>query len=182
MEPASRPSRYDNASILLHWLMVLLLAAVYACIELREQFPRGSDAREALKLWHFMLGLSILALVGVRAVVRLNGPTVPITPMPPAWQRRIAGPMHGLLYALMIAMPILGWLILSAEGKPVPWFGLELPALVGTDQALAMLIEQLHETLGKAGYWLIGLHAAAALLHHYVRRDDTLRRMLPGRD
>jgi superoxide oxidase len=70
---------------------------------------------------------------------------------------------------------------LSASGKPIPFFGLELPALLGPDKALAGDIKEVHETVAVLGYWLIGLHAAAALFHHYVRRDDVLRRMLPQR-
>ena len=73
------------------------------------------------------------------------------------------------------------WLLLSAEGKPVPFFGLELPALVGTDAALADSLKTLHETIGTAGYYLVGLHAAAALFHHYSIHDNTLLRMLPQR-
>ena len=64
---------------------------------------------------------------------------------------------------------------------PRAGFGLELPPLVAPDRDLARLIHDIHETVGIAGYWLIGLHALAALVHHYVVRDDTLRRMLPGR-
>ncbi|MNP75825.1 hypothetical protein D3C76_1729480 [compost metagenome] len=81
----------------------------------------------------------------------------------------------------MIGAPLAGWLILSAAGKPIPFFGLELPALIGPDKELAGQIKELHELAGTAGYWLIGLHAVAALFHHYVSRDNTLVRMLPGR-
>jgi cytochrome b561 len=87
--------------------------------------------------------------------------------------------MHVALYVLMIGLPLVGWLILSASGKPVPFFGLQLPALVGENKALADLFKEIHETGGTVGYFLIGLHAAAALFHHYVVRDNTLRRMLP---
>ena len=170
--------RYSSATIALHWFMLALLAAVYACIELREFWPKGSDRRALLKTWHFMLGLSVLALVGIRIVARLLGGTPPIVPAPPTWQQRLGQVVHGLLYLLMIAMPIGGWLILSAEGDPIPFFGLELPALVAPDEAFAKQIEELHETGGTIGYWLIGLHAAAALFHHYIMRDNTLRRML----
>jgi cytochrome b561 len=170
--------RYGKLTIALHWFMLALLAAVYACIELRELFPRGSDPRNLLKTWHFMLGLSVFALVWVRLAARLAGGTPPITP-PPAALLALAGKVvHVALYALMIAMPIGGWLILSAEGEPVPFWGLTLPPLVGPNEELAELIEEIHETAGTVGYWLIGLHAAAALFHHYVLRDDTLRRML----
>ena len=67
--------------------------------------------------------------------------------------------------------------MLSAKGKPVPFFGLTLPPLVAPDKALAERLQDLHALIGTIGYWLIGLHAAAALFHHYVSRDDTLRRM-----
>lgn len=171
--------RYGSASIAMHWLMLLLLAAVYACIELREFWPRGSDPREALKAWHFMLGLGVLVLVAMRLALRLAGPVPRIQPPPGVVQRYIAATMHVALYVFMIAMPLLGWLALSAEGKAVGLFGWQLPALVGTDGPLADAAGELHETIGTVGYYLIGLHAAAALLHHYVIRDDTLRRMLP---
>lgn len=174
-------ARYSTLSISLHWLMLLLLAAVYACIELRVLFERGSDAREAIKTWHFMLGLSVFVLVWVRLIARWIGGVPAITPPLPTWQHRLSGLMHLALYGLMIGMPIGGWLILSAEGKPVPFFGLTLPPLVPPNEALAEQVEDLHETVGVAGYWLIGLHALAGLFHHYVQKDDTLRRLLPGR-
>jgi cytochrome b561 len=81
----------------------------------------------------------------------------------------------------MIAMPLLGWLALSAAGKPIPFFGLDLPALTGPDKDFAHSVEEIHETIGTIGYYLIGLHAAAALFHHYFLRDDTMLRMLPRR-
>lgn len=170
--------RYGTLTIFLHWSMLALLAAVYACIELREIYPRGSDPRELLKTWHFMLGLTVFALVWVRLAARLSGGTPPIVPEPPRWQLWAGRAVHVALYALMIGMPIGGWLILSAEGKPVPFWGLTLPPLVAPNEELAELIEEVHETIGTFGYWLIGLHAAAALFHHYFMRDNTLRRML----
>ena len=100
-------------------------------------------------------------------------------PEPGRRSRYAAGLVHGLLYAFMLGMPLVGWLVLSASGKPVPFFFFELPSLVAPDESLADQAENLHEAVGQAGYFLIALHAAAALFHHYVRRDDTLRRMLP---
>ena len=173
---------YGALSIGLHWLMFLLIAVVYACIELREFFPKGSDPREALKAWHFMLGLVVLVLAALRLVVHLTGPVPRIVPQPPGWQTFFAKLMHLALYVLMIGLPLGGWLILSAEGKPIPFFGLQLPALVGESKALAELVEEIHEIGGTLGYFLIGLHAAASLFHHYVLRDNTLRRILPNQD
>ena len=181
MNSARAQDRYSGLTISLHWLMLLLIAAVYACIELREFYPKGSDIREGLKAWHFMLGLAVLALVVVRVVARFAGPTPAITPEPPAWQNLLSRLVHLALYALMIGMPVAGWLILSADGKPIPFFGFDLPALVGENKGFAEQVEELHEIGGSIGYYLIGLHALAALFHHYFVKDDTLRRMLPWR-
>lgn len=179
MDWRNNTNRYGSVSIGLHWLMLLLLAAVYACIELREFYPKGSDVREALKAWHFMLGLSVLVLAVLRVTVLVAGPVPRIEPTPAKWQHLSARLVHIALYVLMIGMPLAGWMILSAEGEPIPFFGLQLPALVGESDRLAKAIEEIHETGGTVGYFLIGLHATAALFHHYVLRDNTLRRMLP---
>ncbi|MDO9049939.1 MAG: cytochrome b [Methylotenera sp.] len=173
--------RYGTLSIGLHWLMLLLFIAVYACIELRELYPKGSDPREALKTWHFMLGLSIWVLVALRIYARLSSPIPSITPEPVRWQMLSAKLAHLALYGLMIIMPLLGWLLLSASGKPIPFFGLELPALVAKNKELAGLVKEVHQTMGVVGYYLIGLHATAALFHHYYIKDDTLIRILPDR-
>lgn len=177
----TQTNKYHGASIALHWLMLILLVAVYACIELRELFERGSETRELLKHWHFMLGLSVGLLVIVRIYFRFRFPTPPITPNPPAWQTKLAKLVHALLYLLMIGMPIGGWLILSGEAKPIPFFGLELPALIGPDKDLAHQIEEIHETVGKIGYFLIALHTVAAIFHHHVMKDDTMLRMKFGK-
>lgn len=172
-------SRYGALSAWLHWLLLLLFIAVYATIELRVLYAKGSEAREAIKNWHYMLGMLVLLLVWLRIAARFSGPTPDIVPVPPAWQQMAAKALHLALYALMIAMPLLGWAVLSADGKHVPFFGLELPPLLGEDKALAKNLKEIHETIGNAGYYLIGLHTAAALYHHWVVRDNTLRRMLP---
>lgn len=173
--------RYGSLSIGIHWLMLLLFVAAYAFIELRELYPKGSDPREALKAWHFMSGMLVFVLVWPRLAARLSGTTPVIRPEPAGWMQLAARLGHLALYALMIVMPLLGWLTLSAAGKPIPFFGLELPALIGENKDLAKQIKELHETIGTIGYYLIGLHAAAALYHHYLRHDNTITRMLPLR-
>lgn len=174
-------TRYGSLSIGIHWLMLLLFVAVYGTIELRELFEKGSDLREGLKTWHFMLGMLVFVLVWPRIAARLSGPTPAIQPEPVTWQQLSAKLLHLALYVLMIAMPISGWLLLSASGKPIPFFGLELPALISENKDLAKQIKELHELFGTAGYFLIGLHALAALQHHFMVRDNTLTRMLPER-
>ena len=170
---------YHPLQIGVHWLTLLLLIAVYALIELRDIYPKGSAGHDLMKTWHFMLGMAVLAVVLVRLPLRLMLQAPPITPAPPAWQEQLAHAMHWALYGFLIVMPLLGWLTLSAKGQPIPFFGLELPALMGPDRATARNLEGIHELIGNLGFFLIGLHAAAALWHHYFMRDDTLERMLP---
>ncbi len=173
--------RYGALSIAMHWLMLLLMVAVYVCADLREIFPKGSDLRDGMKVWHNMLGLLVFTLVWLRLALLLWG-TKPVDVSPsPAWQKRAAGLMHVALYVLLIALPLSGWLALSAAGKPVPFFGLDLPPLMGESKSVARAIKEVHEFGGTAGDAFIGLHAAAALFHHYVMHDNTLLRMLPRR-
>jgi len=171
--------RYGSLSIGIHWLMLLLFVAVYAFIELRELYPKGSDPREAMKAWHFMLGMLVFALVWPRLAARFSGPTPAIQPEPASWMQLAAKLGHLALYALMVVVPLLGWLSLSAAGKPTPFFGLELPALIGENKELAKQIKEMHETIGTLGYYLIGLHMAAALYHQHIKHDNTVARMLP---
>lgn len=172
-------NRYGWWSIGLHWLMLLLIAALVACISLSDGFPDGSNTQAMLKQWHFTLGLTVFSLVWVRLIARLASPTPLIEPPIPHWQDTFAKGVQALLYGLMIAMPLLGWLTLSAAGKSIPFYGWQLPALIGENKDLAKTIKGVHETGAVAIYVLVGIHAAAALYHHYVVRDNTLRRMLP---
>lgn len=172
-------NKFSPLSIGLHWFMLLLLVAVYATMELRGIFPKGSTSREAMKTFHYMLGMSVFILVWLRLFARLIHPAPAIQPTPPKWQTYLALTVHVALYALMIAMPLLGWTVLSAEGKPIPFFGLQLPALVAENKMLADQVMEVHENVGTLGYFLIGLHAIAALFHHYFVRDNTLLRMSP---
>jgi superoxide oxidase len=179
MKIKNTTTHYNSLSIALHWLMVLLLIAVYACIELRVFFDKGTVTRDAFKMWHFMLGLSVLGIACIRLVVRLiSGPKPLIVPSPPQWQISLSNTVHIALYGLMILMPLAGWLLLSLAGKPIPFFGLHLPALVVKNSEWAKTIKEIHETAGRVGYFLIGLHAAGALFHHYILSDNTFKRML----
>lgn len=175
-------NRYHPLSIGAHWLTLLLLIAVYGLIELRDVYPKGSDPRAAMEAWHYTLGMTVFGLVFIRLALSAVFRAPPIAPRPPKWQRSLAKPMHWVLYGFLLVMPLLGWLTVSANGRPLPFFGWELPALIGPNKALGRNIKEVHETIGVLGYYLIGLHALAALFHHYFMRDDTLQRMLPWRE
>lgn len=172
-------NHYGSASIKMHWIMVILMIFVFASIEGRQLFEKGTEMRDLFKMWHFMLGMSVLFLVAVRVYLRFSQVEPKITPPLSSMQMLGAKAAHIALYGFMILMPIAGWLLLSAAGKPIPFFGLELPSLLATDKDLAKSIKSIHELVGEIGYYLIGFHALAALVHHYVQKDDTLIRMLP---
>jgi cytochrome b561 len=180
MKVKNTAERYGSISIGLHWLTFAVLVAVYACINLTEAYPEGSNFRDSLKSWHFMLGLTVLILAASRLASRIGRRAPGITPPLPLWQSRLAGAIHVALYAVMIAMPTLGWLMLSAAGKPIPFFGSLLPPLLAENRDLAHQLKEVHEVIGTIGYFLIGAHISAGLFHHFVTRDDTLVRMLPG--
>ena len=169
---------YGVLSIGLHWLMLLLIAAACVTMEFKSVFPKGSTQREAMAAWHYLLGVSVLFLVWVRLLLRAAGSDPAITPMPPPWQAAIARATHWALYALMIALPLIGWLTVSAKATHVSYFGMQLPALIGKNESLGKWLKEMHEAGAATGYFLVGLHAAAALYHHYVRRDNALRLML----
>lgn len=179
--PPPPPTRYSRLSVLLHWLMLAVIALTILFVETRIFFERGTPERAFFRAAHFSLGLLVLALVGVRLIARLRGGTPPIVPAPPPLQTALAHAAHAALYLIMFGMPLAGWFILSLRGDPIPFFGLHLPPLAAPDEALAKLIRGWHGDIGRVFYGLIGLHAAAALFHHYKLGDNTLRRMLPGR-
>lgn len=155
------------------------MIAVYASIELRVLFEKGTETRDAFKMWHFILGLSVFSLVWLRLFIRLRQAPPAIEPPLASIQANLAKLAHILLYALMILLPLAGWLMLSAFGKPIPFYGFTLPSLMAENKALAKEIKELHEAFGEFGYYLIAFHAVAGLFHHYVQKDNTLVRILP---
>jgi cytochrome b561 len=173
----STKTGYGWLPVAMHWLMLLLLIAVYATMELKSIFARGSTGRASMAFWHYSLGLTVFALVWLRLLARFVGDTPSIQPALPAWQTLAAKGAHIALYVLMIGLPVFGWLTLSAKGTAIPFFGAELPALIGTDKELAKWLKEIHETSATVGYYVIGLHALAGLYHHYIRRDNTMRLM-----
>ena len=176
------PSHYSRLSIAMHWLMAILLVATAATMELRGMYAKGTDARELIKSAHYALGFAVFFLVWVRLMARLSGTTPAIEPAPPAWQTLLGHAVHVALYALMIGLPIVGWLALSFKGTPV-YFpgGIPVPLWASVNSDTAHWLKELHETGAVVGYMLVGLHAAAALVHHHLLRDNTLVRMLPGK-
>jgi cytochrome b561 len=170
--------KYDSGTRAFHWLTVLLLIAAFT-IGFRMVGMGFSPMKVKLFNWHKWVGIGVLLLTVLRILWRLRHPPPPPVPMP-AWQRRAAHAGHGLLYLLLLAQPLVGWANSSAAGIPVVWLGLvPLPDFVPQGKSLAESLEHVHGFLGVALLGVAGLHLLAALKHHFVDRDDTLRRMLP---
>ena len=172
---------WTNTAKTLHWLIAFLLLAVWASVELHEQVPRGNPWRDYWIIAHFTLGASALAVMVIRLVWRASHR--PPAPLGGRLQQRLATAVHGLLYLAVLAMPVTGLLMRQLDGKSTPLpAGLAIPAWLPANTALAERLEDLHkEWLWNALLALIVLHVAGALWHHWVDRDATLKRMLPGR-
>ncbi|ROU04695.1 cytochrome b [Lysobacter enzymogenes] len=172
--------RWGAVSQSLHWLIVLLIAAI-AVIGLTMTDMSNGPSKIKIYALHKSLGLTLLALVAARLLWRVYaGAPAPVAGTP-HWQERIASLTHWALYALMFALPLSGWLFNSTAGYPLQYFGLfNLPKLAARNEELAQLTRNLHET----GFWvllaLVLAHAAAAFYHHLFQNDATLTRMLPG--
>lgn len=163
----------------LHWLIALLVITLAVLGLTMKGMPNSPDKIQIYAL-HKSLGLTVLALVALRIVVRASDRRPPHPAALPPWQRVSAEAVHGLLYVLLIAMPLSGWLFNSAANFPLKWFGLvSIPALTGPDPELKELARAAHFWLFCVLAGLFVVHAGAALQHHFVRRDDVLRRMLP---
>lgn len=164
----------------MHWGMALLVIAAYLLVELHGGFPRGSTARNAMMQGHYWSGIGVFVLVWWRLELRRRGGTPPVVPPLGRFSAALSRLVHLALYAFFIAMPVLGFLTASAEGKQVliPFTSVALPSPLAVDRDFGHRLEDIHAAIGTAFYWVIGLHVVAALWHHVVRRDNVLERML----
>ena len=171
---------YGVVALLLHWGMALLLTGLLALGVYMVRLPDvGYDQRKILLiLVHKAIGMGALAAALLRLGWRLGNALPALAPQIPPGQQVAARFVHLVFYALMIALPMTGWLMSSAGGYPVPLFGgFSLPDLIGLNDDHFRLYIVVHRWLGYALLLLVAMHAGAALHHHFVRRDDTLRRM-----
>ncbi|HEX8012202.1 MAG TPA: cytochrome b [Casimicrobiaceae bacterium] len=175
---ADAAGRYSGAAIALHWLTAALIVANLLLGLSMVPLPI-SPRKLQWYLWHKSIGISVFLLTWARLSWRWVHPPPPPVAMPD-WQRRAARLAHLLLYALLLLIPISGWLYSSATGVQVVYLGLlPLPDLVPKNKALAAVLKATHVTLNFTLFGLVCVHAAAALKHHFVDRDSVLTRMLP---
>jgi cytochrome b561 len=172
----TQSTRYTRPAVLLHWLMALGLIAALVAGTYIAGLPMGLQRLKMIN-WHKWLGVTLLALALLRLVWRAGHRPPPEPPMP-RWQALAAQAVHGLLYALMLLVPLLGWAYSNAAGFPVVWFGvLPLPDFVGKSPEWAELLKPAHRLAAWSLAALILAHVAAALKHHFIDRDGLLRRM-----
>jgi len=182
MNWANTPQRYGAIAIVLHWGMAVLLVLLIVLGLYMDSLPEvGYDTQKiTLILVHKALGMVVLALVAMRLAWRVGNALPRLVAGMPEWQKVAARFVHLLLYALMFALPLTGWVMSSAGGYPVTFFGwFEFPDIIGPDEWLFHALITMHHWLAYGLAALLLLHAVAALHHHIVLRDDTLRSMFP---
>lgn len=178
-ETTGAPLRRPRGMAILHWTTVLLLLVAAAFALTRDEVA-GRVARQWLLEGHRHAGLLVLLLAVLRIALRFRAGRLP--PVVHSKLVRMAAWLtHAALYLILLGLPLLGWALSNAEGKPVYLLGAALPALVAEDEDLADALLVWHQDVAWALFVLVLLHIGAALYHHFVRRDDVLRSMWPWR-
>jgi cytochrome b561 len=163
-----------------HWTVAFLIL-VQIPLGFAAALWRLSPLKLELFVWHKSTGMLILALMLTRLAWRLANPTPALPPQTPGWERYAAQASHGLLYALAIGLPLSGWVINSAAAVPFSVFWLvPLPPIVAPSEQVEDLAKLAHFSLLVALCLVLAVHIGAALRHHWIKRNDVLRRMLPS--
>jgi cytochrome b561 len=167
--------RFPFLSRVLHWLMALLvLAMLFIGIAMVASV---SDYAQLVAI-HKPIGAAILVLAAIRLINRLVNPPPPLPDWMPPWQRFVAHASHGVLYALMFALPLVGWAMLSAADYPIELVGgWHLPAILAPDAKLYATLRNLHSALAYTLFAVVLLHLGAALMHALVYRDGVFQSM-----
>jgi cytochrome b561 len=172
-------TEFTHTAIALHWIAAILIIGNLAFGLYMVGLPL-TPAKLKYYSWHKWAGVSILLLSTVRLVWRLAHRAPALPSSMPAWQRSGADASHHFFYLLFFAAPLTGWLFSSAEGFQTVYFGMiPLPDLFSKDKELADILRIVHRLINYTLAALVVLHAAAAIKHHVVDRDEVLTRMLP---
>jgi len=178
MQLKDSPSRFGVVSILNHWVTAVLVLGMIGVGLYMSDLPRGPDKSQMIGM-HKSIGIIVLGLALLRLLWRMGNPLPALLGTDSAWQRRAARIAHLALYALLLVLPLTGWIMSSAGNHPVSVFGLfTLPPLVDQSKALGEAFEEIHVVLAWSLMAVLALHFVAALKHHFMDGDATLRRML----
>jgi cytochrome b561 len=176
---SAQKTHYDAVARAFHWLTLALLLVIMPIGLVMGDLPRGR-LQNACFITHESLGLTVLGLTVLRLLWRLTHRPPPLPALAPLERRASIG-VHGLLYLLLLLVPVTGYLFVAFRGIRLEYFGLaEVPALVAKAKPQADLAIYVHKSLQWAIYALVAVHAGAALYHQW-RGDGVLSRMLPGR-
>ena len=168
---------YTRTAKALHWIMAILIGGLLVLGLYMQDLPL-SPQKLALYSWHKWFGVTVFVLLWFRLAWRLSHPPPDLSDSLSPRLRRAAHAGHVSLYVLMILIPLSGWLMSSAKGFQTVWFGLvPIPDLIGKSRALGDLLQQVHKVLNIILMLALAGHILAALWHHFVLKDDTLRRM-----
>ncbi len=172
--------RYTYKARWFHWAMAILIVLAYGLILSRTQFERGSPLRIFVVQSHFWVGIVVLIMAFFRVAERHRHTPPGITPPLEGLLRTAATLSHYLLYAFLFVQPVLGLLtVLIEKGSlPIPLTQLLIPSPFPVSEQLAESLEDIHKLLGTIFYYVIGLHVVAAIWHHFVRKDNTVQRMV----
>lgn len=175
-------TRYTDSwspiAIILHWMMALMILTQYVTGWIADEME-SSPAKADLMTWHKSLGITVLLLLLLRTAWRWTHPAPPPPAESPPWEQRLSIAAHGLLYLLMAAVPLSGWLVASTSIIPWKyWWLFPWPSIADTDKQLHAVAENVHALL----FWIllvvVALHVAAALRHHFMKNNNVLLRMI----
>ena len=174
---ADSQPHYTRTAVGLHWLIAALIVVALVVGWTMTDMP-VSPQKLKIYNWHKWVGITVLWLAALRILWRVTHRPPDMVAMP-AWQRIAAHALHGVLYLLMLAQPISGWIYSNAAGYPIVYLRLiPLPNLVAKNPQLAESWQEVHETLGLVLAIVVAVHLLAAVKHHLIDKDDTMRRML----
>jgi len=177
----SAPLHYTGTAKVLHWLVALIIIGLFVLGQYMSDLSM-SPRKLQLYSWHKWFGVTVFLLVLVRLGWRLTHQPPRLPAQMPKLQQLASHVGHMTLYGLMLAIPISGWLMSSAKGYQTVWFGvLPIPDLLGKDKLLGDLLAELHGALNGVLMFIVVIHVIAALKHHFIDRDDVLKRMLLSR-
>ncbi|WP_428681885.1 cytochrome b [Sphingopyxis sp.] len=170
--------RYTKVAIWLHWLIGLAVIVNIGLAMLTEDMPREAH-RTAMDI-HKGLGMAILALTLLRILWRLVHRAPPLPPETPGWEKWASRIVHFLFYALLILLPLSGWVWMSAADRPIDFFGLfTIPSIVAPDKLLSDTMHERHEVLGLTMLTLVAIHLLVVAKHQFIDRNRQLSRMNP---
>ncbi|WP_322105962.1 cytochrome b [Paraburkholderia sp. J41] len=181
MNPSARPAgRYSGVAMLLHWLIATLIVWGFALGWIMTDIPGITPTKLRYFSWHKWIGVTVLAFVLVRIVWRLTHAAPALPRSMHGWEKLAAHAGHFVLYVLMVAIPVTGYLYSSAAGIQVVYLGIwPLPTLIGPDTALKGVLRTVHVALNYTLLVVVVLHVLAVIKHQFVDRQNIVARMLP---